>query len=154
MLPSVIAPAVVAGLIILLWIAVVAALFFRREIAAIRLARRLGPVLDSFQCARCGQCCRLLILTDKETVLRIEKVLGRPAREFSQRLPFFGFALKKGPDGACVLRVPAGPDEPGKFLCPVYEVRPLACRRFPIPVFPFGVKGADARCPRLSRPHA
>ena len=125
-------------------------LIFRREISAVRLARRLGPVMDDPPCIQCGDCCRLTVITDRKTVERIAEATELPVHEFAQRLPFKLYRMKKGADNACVmLQRPEEKDAP--FICKIYANRPAACRRFPELRFPFGIQGCDPRCTPLRK---
>ena len=144
--------------IILLLLLLVSALFlcftglifliFHREIFAISIARRLGPVMDDLPCSQCGECCRLTVIADRQTVKRIARETNMPIDKFARRLPFKLYRMKKGADGACVmLRRGEGKDAP--FMCEIYPYRPAACRRFPEVRLLFGVKGCDPRCQPL-----
>ena len=140
---------VAGGLPIVVGGALVVGLFFRREFAAVLRARRLGTALESFACQRCGACCRLTVLADRPTLAVMERILGKPRQEFSRSCLFFWGILKRGADGACVLRTQTDSEGAVTYACSVYAVRPWACRRFPRPVFLGRVPGADARCPHI-----
>jgi Fe-S-cluster containining protein len=123
-------------------------LIFRREILAIRIANRLGPAMKNLPCRQCGDCCRLVVITDRQTVERIAEATDLHVHDFSRRLLFKLYRMKKGADGACImLQRPKEKDAP--FTCKIYANRPAACRRFPEIRFPFGVSGCDPRCPPL-----
>jgi Fe-S-cluster containining protein len=125
-------------------------LIFHREISAVRLARRLGSVMDTLPCSQCGDCCRLTVITDRKTVTRIAEATERPVQEFAHRLPFNLYRMKKEAGGACVmLQRPKEKDAP--FICGIYSNRPSACRRFPSIRFPFGIRGCDPRCTPLRK---
>ncbi len=124
-------------------------LFFRREIVAMLLARRLGPDMDDFVCGRCGLCCTFTVITDRKTVSALEAASGQPKETFSTPFLYFWALLKKGADGACVFRV-RDPAQPERFACSAYEARPHACRQFPRVTFLGCIPGVDARCPQVN----
>ncbi len=141
-------------IVLLLCLAVAAALmalFFHREIASIRLARLLGPALDSFECQRCGLCCCFSVITDRATIQAMEEETGQPKERFSTPFLYCWAKLKKGVDGACVLRTTDDPDQSGAYTCAAYAARPRACRRFPRICYPVGLHGADHRCPHIRK---
>lgn len=99
-----------------------------------------------FKCLLCGECCRLywVPLTHKD-VVRISHKTGIPPQKFAVAVPkeavgewelpaFYlsgrrehYLALKKRVDGFCFFVKLEG----GKFVCSIYDVRPLTCRFYP-----------------------
>jgi len=87
--------------------------------------------MSSFQCIRCGNCCRWrgwVRLTD-EDIAAISKFLKIPQHEFIERhtrlhLTREALALNELPDGCCTFLE-------GKNICLIQPAKPLQCRTFP-----------------------
>jgi hypothetical protein len=86
--------------------------------------------MDSFECKRCGECCRIegQVRVDDSEVRRLALFLNESEHGFIQKYTRLasdrqGLALTDQPGGACV------------FLennqCRVNEVKPRQCREFP-----------------------
>ena len=87
---------------------------------------------DSFQCLRCGKCCRWkgLVKITPEEADAIIGFLGIPADEFFDRMTRISpdrsaLSLTEKEDGSCFYY-----DEASRS-CRIQEVKPAQCRAFP-----------------------
>jgi Fe-S-cluster containining protein len=82
-----------------------------------------------FSCKRCGQCCRMMVVLNKEDILRLKK-RGMKLREFSQADPLHPKRrIMRQENGACAFLVKEGKEG---FGCWIYPLRPEVCRRYPL----------------------
>ncbi|MEL9990333.1 MAG: YkgJ family cysteine cluster protein [Thermoproteus sp.] len=131
----------------------------------------IGPRLR-FKCLLCGECCRLywVPLTHKD-LARIYEKTGLPPQKFAAAVPkdavgdwglpaFYlserrehYLALRKRVDGFCFFVKLQG----GRFVCSIYDVRPLTCRFYPYVYVPDRVvrfellEEARTFCPGVGR---
>jgi Fe-S-cluster containining protein len=98
---------------------------------------------DNFNCTKCGQCCRPIVLVNKEEILKIEE-LGLKQKEFVDVDPLNedekNNALKQV-NGVCMFL--KRKDE--EYYCSIYNHRPSICRKYP---FFENEKLKDCRPPR------
>ena len=91
---------------------------------------RVSP--DSFQCLRCGKCCRWkgLVKITPEEADAIIGFLGIPADEFFDRMTRISpdrsaLSLTEKEDGSCFFY------DAESRLCRIQSVKPAQCRAFP-----------------------
>ena len=135
----VVAPLVATGGVLLL--------LFRRDIRSLKLKNA------SWQCLRCGHCCRLHVVLQQRDIERL-CAAGYTKDAFLARrlgIPL----LKKTSEGACVFLqqcstadegVTPGCQQEENNVCIVYAKRPAMCRRYPVFAWWF-LRGHDGRCP-------
>lgn len=81
---------------------------------------------DNFECTKCGECCRPLVMVNEEDIARIEQaghkdfvdidhLEEKPVKVLKQKLGVCMFLKKQGED----------------FVCSIYHHRPEICRKYP-----------------------
>ena len=87
--------------------------------------------MSSFQCIRCGNCCRWRgwVRLAEEDVVAISEFLKMEQDEFIEchtrlHLTREALALNELPDGRCIFL-------DGENVCRIQPVKPLQCRTFP-----------------------
>ncbi len=100
----------------------------------------------SFQCHRCGACCRIegIVRLEEGDAMRIAMALGITEEKFIDEFTDIapdrkGLVLKDAANGACILLTPDN-------LCRANEVKPRKCKTFP---FEWTNKTSAEYCPAL-----
>ncbi|MGC8582565.1 MAG: YkgJ family cysteine cluster protein [Thermoproteus sp.] len=131
----------------------------------------IGPRIR-FKCTLCGECCRLYwVPITHMDLLRIAERTGLKPRDFAAPIPKAAvgewgvpafllsdgrehyLVLKKRLDGFCIFIELRG----GRFVCSIYDARPLNCRFYPFVYVPGDVvrlelvEGAERFCPGIGR---
>lgn len=91
----------------------------------------MSKVMESFECQRCGACCRWpgSVLVQAADIEQIAAFLGMTPEAFIDRHTILArnraqLTLRETGDGACEFLDPDG-------RCQIYSVRPRQCRDFP-----------------------
>lgn len=99
----------------------------------------------TFQCTKCGQCCRPIVKVSEEEIKRIE-LTGRKRQDFLAFDPKLEHPSKKDTlqqvNGVCTFLYRKGEE----YFCSIYKHRPNTCKRYPF--FPVAEKLTDCRPPR------
>ena len=102
-------------------------------------------LLDNFQCARCGNCCRWpgYVKVTPEEVEAIAKHLSIPFEEMMDKYVELTcdrkhLTLIEGPSGACIFL-----DDTDLPTCKLEDVKPLQCKKFP---YKWNFPGWEEKC--------
>jgi len=93
--------------------------------------------LSTFQCRRCGWCCRNVVINIAYS--DIVRWFNEGRNEILQEVSFIDNYPKKGTGGFYIAKTSFNPKQPCPFLgsenglavCSIYETRPIVCRDFP-----------------------
>lgn len=102
------------------------------EIRPVATGEREVELAGSFECRRCGECCRPrgYVTVEGDEVVRMAAQVGVPIVEFTRVYTRLspgrdGLHLVEKSDGSCIFLSEAGE-------CIVHAVKPRQCRDFPV----------------------
>ncbi len=85
----------------------------------------------TFECTKCGECCRPIVKVCKEEISQIEKA-GIKKEEFTDFDKDINSYVLKQNKGVCMF-LKRDVNEKGDlvFVCSIYDKRPDVCRKYP-----------------------
>ena len=79
---------------------------------------------DTFNCVKCGECCRHVVKVSEQDVERIKELGISNFTEFDKEIN--SMVLKQKNNVCMFLK-----KENDKFICSIYNHRPQVCRKYP-----------------------